>query len=227
MKDKDYNMLQEAYTQVNELKHFNEYEEPVRISDYVQQKELDLGGYGVALIDDGETVITPYIDPSDYPDMMVSGYGKQAWVVNDPSKKGWYVRIHTGGLETNPEQAGYKRKPKMQDKPNISSLSKQDPREVQGYGRTFGEDKEWHNLGAKTGPAPDMGDVLRSAKPMNPEDMDKPDIQQEFVDFVDKYSLNYDELAKAVAQLLKNEYGSHNFIPFMSVLNRELKQSKE
>jgi hypothetical protein len=35
-------------------------------------------------------------------------------------------------------------------------------------------------------------------------------------------SLSYKVLASAVAQILKNEYGSHNFDPFMEVLHAEL-----
>ena len=33
---------------------------------------------------------------------------------------------------------------------------------------------------------------------------------------------NYKDFAKAVARLLKNDYGSHNFKPFMEVLHAEL-----
>jgi hypothetical protein len=90
------------------------------------------------------------------------------------------------------------------------------------------EDREWHEMGAETDPVPDMGDVLKGAKSMKPEDTDYPDTQQQdLIDFVEKYRLNYDDLAKEIAKLLKNEYGSHNFIPFMSVLYRDLSQSKE
>ena len=35
-------------------------------------------------------------------------------------------------------------------------------------------------------------------------------------------SLGYKEFAKAVAEILKDEYGSHNFGPFMEVLHAEL-----
>ena len=35
-------------------------------------------------------------------------------------------------------------------------------------------------------------------------------------------SLGYKEFAKAVATILKDEYGSHNFSPFMEVLHAEL-----
>jgi hypothetical protein len=244
MKNKDHRMLEEAYKQVNEFKQFNEYEEPVRISDYVQQKEIDLGGYGVALIDDDETVITPYIDPSDFPDMMVSGYGRQAWVVNDPSKKGWYVRIHTGLLETNPEQAGYKRKPKMQDKPNISSLAKQDPREVEGYGRTYQEAKGW---GYEPW-AGEQGDIEKelmkpsfqkkkqgvhlTGKDIEGKEhdiyMNEDSIYNDIVAAMEKHNVDsYKELAKAIAEVVKDQYGSHIKMDFLTTLNRELSTSKE
>jgi len=35
-------------------------------------------------------------------------------------------------------------------------------------------------------------------------------------------SLGYKDFAKAIATILKNEYGTHNFIPFMEVLHAEL-----
>lgn len=35
-------------------------------------------------------------------------------------------------------------------------------------------------------------------------------------------SLSYSEFAKAIAQILKDDYGSHNFGPFMEVLHKEL-----
>ena len=35
-------------------------------------------------------------------------------------------------------------------------------------------------------------------------------------------NLGYKEFAKAVAEILENEYGSHNFSPFMDVLHAEL-----
>lgn len=39
-------------------------------------------------------------------------------------------------------------------------------------------------------------------------------------------SLGYKEFAKAVAEILKDEYGSHNFSPFMDVLQAELGMKK-
>ena len=35
-------------------------------------------------------------------------------------------------------------------------------------------------------------------------------------------SLSYSDFAKAIATILKNEYGAHNFNPFMEVLHAEL-----
>ena len=34
--------------------------------------------------------------------------------------------------------------------------------------------------------------------------------------------ITYDSFAKAVAKILKNEYGEHNFKPFIKVLEQEL-----
>ena len=79
----------------------------VNIFDYVEQKQED--GYGVALIDNNDQIITPYVDPSDYPDIELSGNGSAPRVINDPSKDGWFVMIHSGILETEPEKMGYKK----------------------------------------------------------------------------------------------------------------------
>lgn len=40
-------------------------------------------------------------------------------------------------------------------------------------------------------------------------------------------SLGYSDFAKAVATILKNEYGAHNFDPFMEVLHAELGINEE
>ncbi len=40
-------------------------------------------------------------------------------------------------------------------------------------------------------------------------------------------SLGYSDFAKAVATILKNEYGTHNFDPFMEVLHAELGINEE
>ena len=40
-------------------------------------------------------------------------------------------------------------------------------------------------------------------------------------------SLGYSDFAKAVATILKNEYGAHNFDPFMEVLHSELGINEE
>ena len=41
------------------------------------------------------------------------------------------------------------------------------------------------------------------------------------INLVDE-SLSYTDLAKAVASVIKEEYGSHNIKPFMEVLHKEL-----
>jgi hypothetical protein len=37
-------------------------------------------------------------------------------------------------------------------------------------------------------------------------------------------SLSYEDFALAVASVLKDEYGTHNFVPFLDVLQKALKQ---
>jgi hypothetical protein len=164
-------------------------------------------------------------------------------VVNDPSKKGWYVRIHTGMLETNPEQAGYKRKPKT-ERPNISRLAKEDPREVEGYGKTYQEakgwgqepwhgeqgdiEREWHGLGAKTPERINPAELLKGTSKMKSEDIPQPSIKDDIVEVLDNYNMdNYKDLAKVVADLVKDQYGSHIKMDFLTALNRELNTSKE
>ena len=39
-------------------------------------------------------------------------------------------------------------------------------------------------------------------------------------------SMSYEDFAKAVAYILIEEYGSHNFQPFITILNRELSKRR-
>jgi hypothetical protein len=39
-------------------------------------------------------------------------------------------------------------------------------------------------------------------------------------------SMSYEDFAKAVAHILIEEYGSHNFQPFLTSLNKELSKSR-
>lgn len=39
--------------------------------------------------------------------------------------------------------------------------------------------------------------------------------------------LSYEDFAIAVAEVLKNDYGQHNFEPFLEVLKKELKNNEE
>lgn len=96
-----------SYDRKNAFKEEDEQRGGVNIFDYVEQKQED--GYGVALIDNNDQIITPYVDPSDYPDIELSGNGSAPRIINDPSKDGWFVMIHSGILETEPEKMGYKK----------------------------------------------------------------------------------------------------------------------
>lgn len=50
------------------------------------------------------------------------------------------------------------------------------------------------------------------------------DVADEIRDAISKVddSLSYSDFATAIAKILKEDYGSHNFDPFMKVLHKEL-----
>lgn len=55
-------------------------------------------GLGLALINDEDDVVRPYIDPSDYPTFTVNSHGRST----DPDYTGWWVCAHDGILELDP-----------------------------------------------------------------------------------------------------------------------------
>ena len=65
------------------------------LEEYVEEKTRD--GYGVALIGKDSIVVTPYIDPSDYPEMRITNKG----FCIDEKHKGEWLCIHSGCLEEN------------------------------------------------------------------------------------------------------------------------------
>jgi len=67
-------------------------------------------------------------------------------------------------------------------------------------------------------------ELLKGASKMESEDIPESSVQDDFNDFVDKHNLNYEKLAREVAQLLKDGYGKHSFIPFLTLLKKELKR---
>ena len=52
-------------------------------------------GYGIALVTNNKKVITPYIDPSDYPNMFVNSLNNNAKVINVEAT----LTFHSGCLE--------------------------------------------------------------------------------------------------------------------------------
>jgi hypothetical protein len=57
-------------------------------------------GYGIALVSPDNIIIDPYIDPSDYPDMILNKSGNGARVIGG-KHKGCMMVFHSGQLEGN------------------------------------------------------------------------------------------------------------------------------
>lgn len=70
---------------------------PVSIFDLVDKWKDE--GYGIALIDvETDKVVTPYIDPSDYPELMLTSSNNGAKSTDGR----YYIKFHSGGLENDP-----------------------------------------------------------------------------------------------------------------------------
>jgi hypothetical protein len=76
------------------------------IQEWCEQHQRD--GYGHALIDGLNRVVTPYVDASDFIDLWVNPRGQASY----SPYSGWHIVKHSGCLETEPEKFGYTRKPK-------------------------------------------------------------------------------------------------------------------
>ena len=55
-------------------------------------------GYGIALINPDDEVVEPYIDPSDYPDIILDSNRTGANVI-EGKYKNYYIIFHSGQLE--------------------------------------------------------------------------------------------------------------------------------
>lgn len=78
---------------------------PVSIFEFVDQNEG--GGYGLALMDaETDKVIEPYVDPSDYPDLMFTSAKDGA---RSTCGK-YYIQFHSGCLEATEYRLKARRK---------------------------------------------------------------------------------------------------------------------
>jgi len=57
-------------------------------------------GYGIALISPDDKIVDPYIDASDYPDIVLNKSGNGAKVIGG-KYKGYYIIFHSGQFENN------------------------------------------------------------------------------------------------------------------------------
>jgi hypothetical protein len=88
--------------------YFNEHD-TVKLADYIRniqgRKPIDsndrpvgrteLQGIPIALVNDRRQVVSSDVtkEMDKYGDLEVKGYGRMAWVINNPSMKGWYVQL--------------------------------------------------------------------------------------------------------------------------------------
>ena len=63
-------------------------------------------GYGIALISADGIILDPYIDPSDYPDMILNKSGNGAKVISGKNM-GCMIMFHSGQLEGKVGQDWY------------------------------------------------------------------------------------------------------------------------
>ncbi len=86
--------------------YFNEHD-TVKLADYVKNIQgrnpvdgddrpvgrTELQGVPIRLVNDQNQVVSADVtkELDKYGDLEVSGSGRQAWVVNNPSMKGWHV----------------------------------------------------------------------------------------------------------------------------------------
>lgn len=96
--DLEQNKIKDKEEQIMERykKRFNE-SGGISIFDYVD--DHNDAGYGLALMNRNGNVKDPYIDPSDYPDMIVEGGKMEPRVLSPGKYKGYYIQLHSGQLE--------------------------------------------------------------------------------------------------------------------------------
>lgn len=91
--------------------------------------------------------------------------------------------------------------------------------------------REWHNKGAEE-PSPKVDINDRETERTNPfiKEEPKDPLTQDLLSLIDRFEEqhgegkpNIHELAKAMANVIKELYGSHNKMPFLSTIDRLIK----
>lgn len=233
MKDKDYNMLQECYSQVSEAiyppnimdsmkkaKQLLSSRQPVdsQTQSVIAQDPRSSSSFVKMAVDLGITSnLRKHIEQSVWDTIKTDDYTKR-------ELEGWLNKHNLSEpylLEVNPEPT------ETPNKPTISGLAQQDPREVEGYGKTYGEahdinmgnfkGKEWHGMGKKMPEGPSMGDLIKAGKEMQDvnlgggmkKSMPVHSLANSIIDALDEHGdVNYKDLAVAVAKIFKHEYES-------------------
>jgi len=96
MNDKDTHLLAEAYNNIKKQHKLPDRRKPINIFDFINDWKDE--GYGIALISPDDIVVDAYIDPSDYPQMILSYSGSGASAIN-PEHNGYWIKFHSGSLE--------------------------------------------------------------------------------------------------------------------------------
>jgi hypothetical protein len=89
---------EEAGKKAGWMGKYQDVDKNVDIFEFMQ--DWGEGGYGIALISADDIILDPYIDPSDYPDMILSKSGNFATVVGGKNK-GCKIIFHSGQFEGN------------------------------------------------------------------------------------------------------------------------------
>lgn len=236
MKTKDHKMLEEAYQQVNEdwttsgiinrpeakyvemadgstkLDLYNTFDKQALFS-YIMRKP-QLKNAMTELINKRDTQ-TFYKWLASLDKEVLSNGNQQAYV-QDVFRE----EVHAKFPQAKKDYEELKRKANertISNKSTISGLAKQDPREVEGYGRTYGESFDAIDMVKHLG----MGDIKKQSQDPLTENL---------LSLIDNFEKQHGEgkptiyeLGNSVANVIKELYGSHNKIPFLSTVDKAIK----
>ena len=97
----DYVLIKDVTSLLNETsKQISNIEKKEGITIFKLIEDWEDQGYGIALISPDDKIVEAYIDPSDYPDMILNKSGNGARVIGG-KYKGYLIMFHSGQFEGN------------------------------------------------------------------------------------------------------------------------------
>lgn len=225
MKDKDYNMLQEAYTQVSENLYGNPQPKFIEMEDGRQMRDLE---------DLDKQALFMYVmkNPKLKEELnYLIGTGSMSEVSKWIETLEKSQNVISNGLQKSylfdaAQESLFAKNPRAKEEHEALKARLNQEARKWDYEPWAGEqgdiEREWHGLSAKTPEPINPVELLKGASKMKSEDIPEPSIQDaipEMSEILGDYNVNSsEEFAKLACDVLVDVFGSHNLKKFSDAI---------